>query len=147
MEWLVIPIVFAGYLMCGILLGLATARLLRRHAPGVGDGTHMVAGGVVGLAFLLDPEAQHFGVGGFTELPFTCGLVGALALLALDRTTRRPFLYGLLLGVTGAFRINMLWLAPALVIAAVSLAPAGGRRRVALLTLAGLALPLAPWWL
>src|SRR5215831_6717977 len=40
-EWLVIPIAFTSYVMCGILLGLATAKLLRRHAPGIGDGTRM----------------------------------------------------------------------------------------------------------
>jgi hypothetical protein len=147
MEWLVLPIMFTSFMMAGILIALAASKLLRDHAPGISPTVRAAAALTVGLAFLLDPEAQHFGVGGFTELPFTCGLVGALALLALGRTTRRAFLYGLLLGVTGAFRINMLWLAPALVIAAVWLAPPGGRRRVALLTLAGLALPLAPWWL
>ena len=146
-EWLVIPIVFTCYVMCGILLGLATSKLLRRHAPGIGDGTRMAAGATVGLAFLLDPEAQHFGVGGFTELPFTCGLVGALALLALDRAPRRPLLYGLLLGVTGAFRVNMLWLVPVLVLAAAMLAQPGGRPRVVALAILGFAIPLAPWWI
>jgi len=146
-EWLVIPIVFTGYVMAGILIALAASKLLRRHAPGLPRATRMAAGLTVGLAFLLDPEAQHFGVGGFTELPFTCGLVGALALLALDRAQRRPFLYGLLLGVTGAFRINMLWLAPVFVIAVVTLAPPGDRGRVALLALLGFAIPLAPWWI
>jgi hypothetical protein len=145
-EWLVIPIVFTCFVMCGILLALATSKLLRRHSD-IGDGARMAAAGTVGLAFLLDPEAQHFGVGGFTELPFTCGLVGALALLALDRATRRPLVYGLLLGVTGAFRMNMLWLAPALVIAVVALAPREARVRVAAWTLAGFAIPLAPWWI
>ena len=146
-EWLVIPITFTCYMMCGILLALAVSKLLRRHAPGGGDGTRMAAAGTIGLAFLLDPEAQHFGVGGFTELPFTCGLVGALALLALDRAQRRPLLYGLLLGVTGTFRLNMLWLAPALVIAATALAPREQRARVAALALLGFAIPLAPWWI
>jgi len=147
MEWLVIPILFTCYVMCGILLGLATAKLLRRHAPGISDATRMAAGGTVGLALLLDPEAQHFGVGGFTELPFTCGLVGALALLALDRAQRRPLLFGLLLGVTGSFRLNMLWLAPALVAAAAALAPRDGRGRVAGWALLGFVIPLAPWWI
>jgi len=147
MEWLVIPILFTCYVMCGILLGLATGKLLRRHAPGISDATRMAAGGTVGLALLLDPEAQHFGVGGFTELPFTCGLVGALALLALDRAQRRPLLFGLLLGVTGSFRLNMLWLAPALVAAAAALAPRDGRGRVAGWALLGFVIPLAPWWI
>jgi hypothetical protein len=146
-EWLVIPIVFTSYMMCGILLGLAVAKLLKLHAPGVRDGVRMAAGGVIGLAFLLDPEAQHFGVGGFTELPFTWGLIGAIALLALDRAQRRPLLFGLLLGITGAFRINMLWLAPVLMIAAVALAARDQRIRVAGLVLLGFAIPLLPWWI
>jgi len=145
-EWLVIPIVFACYLMCAILLALATSKLLRRHAD-IDDRMRMAAASVVGLAFLLDPEAQHFGVGGFTELPFTCGLVAALAQLALDRAPRRPFLYGLLLGVTGAFRVNMLWLAPVLVIATIALTPRESRARVAAWTVLGFALPLGPWWI
>jgi hypothetical protein len=147
MEWLVIPIMFTCYVTCGILLGLGVSKLLRRHAPGLSPIARMAAGSTVGLAFLLDPEAQHFAVGGFTELPFTCGLVGALSLLALDRAQRQPLLFGLLLGVTGAFRINMLWLLPAFTIAAAALAPPGGRARVALLTVAGFAIPLAPWWI
>jgi hypothetical protein len=147
MEWLVIPILFTCYVMCGILLGLATGKLLRRHAHGISDAMRMAAGATVGLAFLLDPEAQHFGVGGFTELPFTCGLVGALALLALDRAQRRPLVFGLLLGVTGSFRLNMLWLAPALVAAAAALGPRGGRGRVVGWALLGFVIPLAPWWI
>jgi len=146
-EWLVIPIVFTAFVMCGILLALAVSKLLRQYAPGLPVVTRMAAGLTVGLAFLLDPEAQHFGVGGFTELPFTCGLVGALSLLALNRAPARPFLFGLLLGLTGAFRINMVWLAPVLVIAAAALAAPGERRRVVLLALLGYAIPLAPWWL
>jgi hypothetical protein len=145
-EWLVIPIVFTCYVMCGILLALATSKLLRRHS-GLGDRLRMAAASIVGLVFLLDPEAQHFGVGGFTELPFTCGLVGSLALLALDRAPRRPLLYGLLLGVTGTFRVNMMWLAPALMIAGVALAPREARARVAAWTLLGFAIPLGPWWI
>jgi hypothetical protein len=147
MEWLVIPIVFTCYVMCGIVLALATGKILRRHAPEISDRARMAAGGTIGLAFLLDPEAQHFGVGGFTELPFTCGLVGALSLLALDRAQRRPLVYGLLLGITGAFRIGMLWLGPALLVAAIAIAPRGGRMRVASLALLGFVIPLAPWWL
>ena len=146
MEWLVIPIVFTCYVMCGILLGLAVAKLLRRHAPEVSDPMRMAAGATIGLVFLLDPEAQHFGVGGFTELPFTCGLVLAAALLSLDRAQKQPLLFGLLLGIAGAFRLNMLWLAPAFVIAAASLAPRAGRGRVVGLAALGFAIPLAPWW-
>ena len=147
MEWLVIPIVFTCYLTCGFLLGLVTSKLLRRFAQGIGHGTRMAAGATVGLAFLLDPEAQHFAMGGFTELPFTCGLLVALAFLAFDRAHRNPLLFGLLLGVTGSFRINMIWLVPVFAAAAAFLAPPAARPRVLGLTLLGFALPLAPWWI
>jgi hypothetical protein len=100
----------------------------------------------VGLAFLLDPEAQHFAVGGFTELPFTLGLAGAFAALVSGRAApRRPFLFGLLLGVTGSFRASALLLAPVLAVAAAILAP-GRRRQVVVLAMLGFAVPLAPWW-
>src|SRR5215831_1502317 len=41
-EWLVIPIVFTCYVMCGILIALATSKLLRRHAD-IGDRMRMAA--------------------------------------------------------------------------------------------------------
>src|SRR5438034_6797797 len=122
-EWLVIPVVFTCFVLTGISLALAASKLLRQHAPGLSEGARIAAGGTVGLAFLLDPEAQHLAVSGFTELPFTYGLVGALAMLALGHAPRRPVLFGLLLGVTGAFRINMVWLMPVFVGAAAALAP------------------------
>lgn len=146
-EWLVVPIGFTCFLIIGASLALATSKLLWHYAPGIPDGERMAAGTVVGLAFLLDPEAQHFAVGGFTELPFTYGLVGALAMLALGHAPRRPLLFGLLLGITGSFRANMLWLAPLLALAATAIAPRGGRMRVLALALAGFALPLCPWWI
>ena len=62
----------------------------------------LAAGAVAALAFLLDPEAQHFATGGFTELPFTLGVTLALLAVASGAATRRPLLLGLLLGITGA---------------------------------------------
>src|SRR5262245_1281864 len=49
MEWLVIPIVFTAYMMCGILLGLAAAKILRRHVPEISDPARMAAGTTIGL--------------------------------------------------------------------------------------------------
>ena len=93
----------------------------------------------------MDPEAQHYAAGGFTEVPFTLGLAGAVALIARGERWR-PFGFGLLLGATGLFRGNMLWLAP---IVAACLAWAWPGRRVATLArvLAGYAVVLAPWWI
>uniref|UniRef100_A0A832I8J7 Glycosyltransferase RgtA/B/C/D-like domain-containing protein n=1 Tax=Eiseniibacteriota bacterium TaxID=2212470 RepID=A0A832I8J7_UNCEI len=129
------------------MLGLAALKLLQLHAPEAGHRAAALAGGLVGLAFLLDPEAQHFSVAPFTEMPFTLGLVGALAMVALGLAGRRPFVFGLVLGLTGAFRANMLWLAPLFVAAAAWSAPSGRRLRVAALAALGFVLPLAPWWL
>jgi hypothetical protein len=145
-EWLTLLIPFFCYLTLGALLALVTARLLERHAPATRPLERRLAALTIGLAFLLDPEAQHFAVGGFTELPFTLGLTGAFAALVSERAAaRRPLLFGLLLGVTGSFRANMIWLAPVLALAAAVLAP-GRRTRVVALTLLGHAIPLAPWW-
>ena len=138
---------FFCYLMLGVTLALVTTRLLARHAPGLDPGRRRIAALTVGLAALLDPEAQHFAVGGFTELPFTLGLAAACgALLAERGAARRPLLFGLLLGVTGSFRASALWLAPVLALAAAALAPRRRARAFALAML-GFALPLAPWWL
>jgi len=145
-EWLILPIAFTSYILIGAVLGLATLKMLQIHAPQLSDARCAACGGVVGLAFLLDPEAQHFAVGGFTELPFTLGLVGATAMLSMGRAAVRPFAFGLILGITGAFRANMMWLAPVFAIAAAATAPRENRVRVLLLVMAGFALPLAPWW-
>jgi hypothetical protein len=146
-EWLVIPIGFTCFIIIGASLALGTTKILWQHAPQLPLGARMAAGAVAGLAFLLDPEAQHFAVGGFSELPLTYGLVGALAMLALEHAPRRAFLFGLLLGVTGSFRSGMLGFAGVLVLAALALTPRGRRVRVLLLVLTGIALPLAPWWI
>src|SRR5262249_16943753 len=134
------------FLMIGVSLGLATRHLMKQMTPDQPSWVRAAAGAVAGLAFLLDPEAQHLAVGPFTELPFTFGLIGAFAALALGRAAERPFLFGLLLGVTGSFRANMLWLAPLLAAAAALSAPRERRVRVLALALAGFALPLVPWW-
>ncbi len=146
-EWLALVLPFCCYILIGLLLAVVVSRLLRRLAPAVPEGRRLAAAFTVGLAFYLEPEAQHFAAGGFAELPFTLGLLLAFAALALGHAPRRPLLFGLLLGVTGTLRGTLLWLAPVLTLGAVLLAPGGRRRRVLALVLAGYAAPLAPWWL
>lgn len=146
-EWLALVLPFCCFLLIGLLLAVVASRLLHRHAPRLPEVRRLVAALTVGLVFYLDPEAQHFAAGGFTELPFTLGLLLALAALALGRAPRHPLLFGLLLGVTGTLRANMLWLAPVLALGAMLLAPRGRRLRSLALVLIGFALPLAPWWL
>lgn len=146
-EWLTLVIPFGCYLLLGALLALLTARLIMRHAPDTPALHRAAAALAVGGAFLLDPEAQHFAIGGLTELPYTLGLVVALGLVASGRAGLAPLRFGLLLGVTGTFRGNLLWLAPWLAAGAAALAPEGRRRRAFALVLLGYALPLMPWWI
>src|SRR5262245_38074017 len=141
---LVLP--FACYILLAITLATAAGRLIAARAPGIGAGRVRLAALTIGLGFLLDPEAQHFAVGGFTELPFALGLAAACAVLLSEHgAARRPLLFGLLLGATGSFRASGLWLAPLLALAAAGIAPSR-RVRVAALSLAGYALVLTPWW-
>jgi hypothetical protein len=159
LEWLVLVVPFVSFLLIAVGFGLATSHVLRRYAKAIPVVIRALAGTVLGLAFLLDPESQHFAVGGFTELPFTLGLAGATAALALGIAPRLPLAFGVLLGVTGAFRGTMLWLAPILALGnAAALSPdratgtepgsgRGQRARVFALTLLGFALPLLPWWI
>lgn len=146
-EWLALVLPFCCFILIGLVLAVVVSRLLHRHAPALPEGRRLVAALTVGLAFYLDPEAQHFAAGGFTELPFTLGLLLALAALALGRTQRSPLLFGLLLGVTGTLHANTLWLAPVLALGAMLLAPRGRRLRALALVLPGYAVPLVPWWL
>lgn len=146
-EWLTIVIPLLSYLALGVLIAALAARILSRHAPGLGAVERHVAGAVLGLAFLLDPEAQHFAGGGFTELPFTLGVIAALGMLAGGRATRQPLLFGLLLGLAGSFRASMLWFAPLLALAAAWSAGRERPVRTAALVLLGYALVLAPWWI
>jgi hypothetical protein len=145
-EWLVLVVPLICFLMIGAAMAQVVTRLLSRHAPALPMPTRVAAGVVVGLAFLLDPEAQHFAVSGFTELPFTLGLFLALAALVLEIAPARPIVFGVLLGLAGSFRANMLWLAPMLCLAAAAIAPRGQRVRVALIAFAGYLIPAAPWW-
>ena len=145
-EWLAIVVPLICYLMSAAVLARISMRLLERHAPDLPLPARVAAGCVLGLAFLLDPEAQHFATSGFTELPFTLGLVLALGALALAIAPEQPLLFGLLLGASGSFRANMLWLAPVLGVAAAALAPPPRRARVLLVVLAGYLVLAAPWW-
>ena len=146
-EWLVLVVPLICFLMIGAALAQIVTRLLSRYAPELSWWTCVAAGLVVGLAFLLDPEAQHFAVSGFTELPFTLGLFLAIAALALEIAPVRPLAFGLVLGLAGSFRANMLWLAPMLCLAAATIAPRGQRVRVAVTALAGYLIPAVPWWI
>ena len=145
LGWLVLIIPFICYL--GAALGLATGAyaLLSRYPDSVPHLEAWLAALVIGLAFLLDPEAQHYATGGFTELPFTAGL--AVAIVWLAGVAAPPaFRFGLLLGLTGLFRGNMLWLAPVLAMALAMRRPAG-RTGAFARTLAGYAVVLLPWWI
>jgi hypothetical protein len=145
-EALVLVFPFLCFLALAAAFALGTAHLVLRVQPGTSIAVTSLAGTTIAAAFLLDPEAQHFAAGGFTELPFTLGLAGALAALALGRASRHPFLFGLLLGMTGLFRGNMLWLAPWFAAGAAFDAPPGRRLRTLLMIAGAWALPLLPWW-
>jgi hypothetical protein len=149
-EALTLVLPLAAFLALALLLAAIVARVLERRAPRVSAPARAAAAFAVGVAFLLDPEAQHFAVGGFTELPFTLGLVAAIAAVAFEWAPRRPLLFGLLLGITGTFRGNMLGLAPLFALAAAwtpSDQPRAARVRTLAVVLAGYAVVLAPWWI
>lgn len=156
-EWLTLLLPFGCYLLLAALLALCSARVLDRYAPQVSVATRATTGFVVGLVFLLDPEAQHLAAGGMPEMPFTVGLVFALAGLALGRAHRHPMVFGLILGLTGCFRADVLWFGPLFVIGAAIIgagettrASHGSPIRRALPIIAwivaGCVLPLIPWW-
>lgn len=147
LESLALVIPCACYLLIAMALALATSHLMRLAFQTVSIPARTLAGGLVGLAFLLDPESQHYAVGGFTELPFTLGLLTAVATLALGGAARRPLLFGVLLGLTGAFRGTMLWLAPAFAAGCALSVERGHRVRLFSRVMIGYALPLIPWWL
>ncbi len=145
-EQLVLIIPFICFLAIGAAFGMGTSRLILKRRPESSIWLTSLAGFAVALPFLLDPEAQHFASGGFNELPFTLGLAGAVAAIALGRAARYPLTFGLLLGVTGLFRGNMLWIAPWLAGGAAIAAGPGRRVRVFVESMAGWAIPLLPWW-
>src|SRR5262245_2885442 len=97
---LVLP--FVCYIMLAITLATAAGRLIEARAPSIEPARARLAALTIGLGLLLDPEAQHFAVGGFTELPFALGLAAVCAVLLGEHgAARRPLGFGLLLGVTG----------------------------------------------
>lgn len=145
-AWLTLLLPFCSFLFIGASLALSVRYVFARWWPDAPRDLRVGAAFVLGLSFLLDPEAQHFATSGFTELPFTVGLLFALLGLALGTPGQRPLFYGLVLGVTGLFRANMLWLAPLLALAGAWSAPEGRRLRTLPLVLLGYCLPLAPWW-
>jgi hypothetical protein len=145
-AWLTLLLPFCCFLMLAASLALSVRHLFARWWPDAPWRARAGAALTLGLYFALDPEAQHFAIGGFTELPFTLGLMFALLGLALEAPVRRPLLFGAVLGLAGLFRANMLGLVPLFAIGAAVCAPAPRRLRTALLVLVGFALPLAPWW-
>lgn len=145
-AWLTLLLPFISYLMLGASAVLGTRHLLARFVP---DAERWVRAGAplaLGLMVLLDPEAQHFAVSGLTELPFTVLLLAAVLGLARGAGAEYPLVFGLLLGIGGLFRANMLWLAPPCALLSAWCAPRERRLQVALVIMAGYALPLLPWW-
>ena len=146
-AWLTLLLPFMSYLMLGAGAVLGTRHLLARFMPDAAHWIKVGAPATIGLMVILDPEAQHFAVSGLTELPFTVLYLGAALGLARSAGAEYPLVYGLLLGVAGLFRANMLWLAPPCALASAWCAEPGQRGRVLLRVLAGFVLPLAPWWI
>ena len=145
-AWLTLLLPFASYLMLGASAVLGTRHLLARFMPDASRWIRVGAPTALGLMVLLDPEAQHFAVSGLTELPFTVLLLATVLGLARGAGAEYPLVFGLLLGVAGLFRANMLWLAPLCALASAWCAPPERRLRVLLTVMAGYVLPLAPWW-
>lgn len=146
-AWLTLIVPFTSFLMLGAGGVLGTRHLIAWHAPDAPRWLRAGGPAAVGLMLVLDPEAQHFAITGLNEMPFTVLLLAALLGLARGAAASLPWTFGILLGVAGLFRANMLWLAPLFALAAGWSAPEGRRVRVALTVLAGYALPLLPWWL
>jgi hypothetical protein len=142
---LVLP--FCCFLFMGAALALSVRYLFGRWWPDAPDEVRIGAALVLGLSFLLDAEGQHFAVSGLTELPFTVGLLFAFLGLALQVPGERPVAYGLVLGITGLFRANMLWLAPLLILGGSWSAPEGRRMRTLAIVVLAFMAPLAPWWI
>ncbi len=168
-EWLALVIPFLSFVALALLIALTTVHLIA-GSGGVAYPLGATAAVVAAFAFLLDPEAQHFATGGFTEMPFTLGWLAALSGFAMrsvrlqspsapavrtgiwDRAPHLPsptafaIITGLTLGVAGLFRGSMLWMAP-IVAFGLAIANPGLRARMFLLTLSAYALPLLPWWI
>ena len=141
---LILP--FCCFLMLAASLAMGVRHVFARWWPEAPLRARAGAALTLGLCLALDPEAQHFAIGGFTELPFTLGLLFAFLGLALEVPVQRPLAFGVLLGLAGLFRANMLGLLPLFAIGAAASAPVSRRMRTFGLVLLGFALPLAPWW-
>ncbi|HUK64813.1 MAG TPA: hypothetical protein VLV15_15840 [Dongiaceae bacterium] len=146
-AWLTLVLPFMAFLLVAGSLGIAVRHLFRGHHPTATAFERNGAALALGLMFVLDPEAQHFAIGGFTEIPFTAGLLFATLGLALGRAAAAPLAFGLVLGLCGLFRANMLWLGPLFILGAALLAAPGRRLRALVQVVIGFVLPLAPWWL
>ena len=146
-AWLTLVLPFVSYLALGALTVLAARYLLARHAPEAPGWVRIGAPGTLGLAVVLDAQAQHFALSGVGELPATALLLLAFLGLALGAASELPLTLGIVLGLSGLFRANTLWLGPLFALAAAWSAPAEQRLRSGALVLAGFVLPLAPWWI
>ena len=146
-AWLTLVLPFVCYLAFGAFTVLAARYVLARHAPEAPRWVRVGAPATLGLAAVLDAQAQHFALSGVGELPATALLLLAFLGLALGAGSALPLTLGVLLGISGLFRANALWLAPAFALATAWSTPPGRRFRCAALVLAGFALPLAPWWI
>ena len=147
-ERLVLVIPILSYLATALVLAWTVFALLSRDAPAGGFAWHTGAAIVIGACFLLDPEAQHYAAGGFTELPFTLGLA------TRDRGDRArgrraaPAALRPAAGVAGRVpRQPCSGSRRSLVAAAAATAPRATRLRTFVRAIVGYALPLAPWWI
>jgi hypothetical protein len=146
-AWLTLVLPFVCYLTFGAFSVLATRHLLARHDPEAPRWVRVGAPATVGLAAILDAQAQHFALSGVGELPATVLLLLVFLGLALGAASELPLVLGVLLGLSGLFRANALWLVPLLALGAAWSAPAGRRLRSGGLVFAGAVLPLVPWWI
>ena len=145
-AWLTLILPFCCFLMIAGSFALSMRHLFARWWPEAPPWGWRVTGFLLGMMFVLDPEAQHFAVGGFTELPFVLGLVFAFLGLALEMPSHTPLIFGLALGLTGLFRANMLWLAPVFAVAGAWAAPRPRMVRTFVLVMLGYVLMALPWW-
>jgi len=145
-AWLTLMLPFVSYLLLAAGAVLGARHLLARHLEDAPPWIRTGAPATLGLMLILDAEAQHFALAGLTELPFTVLLLLAVLGLARGLAAEQPLGYGLLLGVAGLFRANMLWLAPLCALAAAWCSPQERRPRVGALVMVGYLIPLLPWW-
>src|ERR1041385_1854563 len=136
-AYLTLVVPFVCYLAFGAFTVLATRYLFARHAPEAPRWVRAGAPAVMGLAAILDAQAQHFALSGVGELPAPVLLLLALLGLALGAASELPFVLGVMIGLSGLFRANALWLAPVLALAGAWSSPAGKRLRSGALVLAG----------